>query len=223
MFTDGREKMLNTFARGHHAYTIGVIVYSCPFRDLKARTIATKSFFRQPFGTEAKLKLINQNIQYVSRLIIDPGYRHQGLADWLWSETLSRQTIPMIETLTTTPIRAAWLKRLGFRIYMNPPPNSIRKIKKAMHKAHLSGSALEIAEVAQKRIDRLLKDPKIKLDRSIHHFLSNFRNREHMTDGIERTMFVLSKIPYPNIYLVWFNPHIEQNPILKWIQRKSTV
>lgn len=203
-----------------HASLIAVIVYSSPLRDLRARTKATCGFFKQPASLSDQLKLINENILYVSRLVVDPRYRKLGLADWLWRETLKIQTIPIVESMTPLPVRKNWLERLGFQLHYNPTPQSIRKLKKAFEKAKLNQKCWNSPEIAQKRIDSLLKDDKIKLDRSLHHFLSNYRHREHMPDDIKRITFILSKIPYPNGYLIWFNPYINHNPVIDWVNNQ---
>lgn len=205
-----------------HASLVAVIVYSTPLRDLKARTTATASYFKQPTTLKERLELINKNILYVSRLVVDPRYRRLGIADWLWRETLKLQTVPVVESLTMLPVRKDWLESLGFSLYYSPTPQSIRRLKKAFKKAHLTGSCLKIPQVAQKRIDALLTDEKIKLERSLHDFLHQYRSHEHMPDSIERTAYILSKLPYPNAYLIWLNPHLEQNPITEWINKRKS-
>lgn len=201
-----------------HASLIGVIVYSTPLRDLQARTKATRGYFKQPATMSERLKLLNKNVLYVSRLVMDPRYRRLGLADWLWRETLQLQTVPMVESLTPLPMRKEWLKSLGFELFYNRTPDSIRKVKNALTKAHITGSALSVPQISQKRIDCLLSDERIKLEHSLHEFLSKYRSHEHMPKDLQRMMFILSKIPYPNGYLIWLNPHIDYNPVRNWIE-----
>lgn len=206
-----------------HASLIAVIVYTSPLRDLRARTVATSGFFKQPATLSERLRLINKNILYVSRLVVDPRYRRLGLADWLWRETLKLQTIPIVESLTPVPVRTSWLESLGFQLYYSQTPAPIRKLKNAFKKAHITGSCLSIPEVAQRRVRCLLKDERIQLDRSLHDFLSKYRHREHMDKDLKRMIFILSKIPYPNGYLIWFNPKIKPHPVIEWInQRKNS-
>lgn len=206
---------------GGHASLIAVIIYSMPMRDLKARTTATAGFFKQTSSLSERLHLLNKHVLYVSRLVVDPRYRQLGIADWLWRETLKVQTVSMVESLTPLPVREDWLKSMGFRIYYSPTPQSLRKLKKAFAKAHLTGSCLTVAEVAQKRINALASDKMVKLDRSLHHFLSNYKSHEHDTNSLERTRYILSKLPYPNGYLVWFNTHIDDNPVLDWVTARK--
>ncbi|GAH28554.1 unnamed protein product, partial [marine sediment metagenome] len=131
-------------------------------------------------------------------------------------------TIPIVESLTPLPVRKEWLESLGFQLFYNRTPDTIRKLKNAFRKAGLSGSCLTIAEVAQKRIDCLVKDERIKLDRSLHDFLSKYRGHEHSENDVKRTAYILSKIPYPNGYLIWFNPRIKPHPVTDWINRQKT-
>lgn len=204
-----------------HADLIGVIVYSSPLRDLRARTKATDGYFKRPTTTSEQLRLLNKNVLYVSRLVLDPRYRRLGLADWLWRETLKLQTVPIVESMTPLPVRKEWLESLGFKIYYNPTPQSIRKLKKAFAKAKINPKCWNCAEIAQRRIDALVHDDKVKLDRSLHHFLSNYRQHEHDPNSIKRTMYILGKLPYPNGYLIWFNPYIDYNPVLDWIHKRT--
>lgn len=205
-----------------HAELIGVIVYSTPLRDLRARTKATAGFFKQPKSLSDRLRLINKHISYVSRLVILPSYRLRGLGDWLWRETLKLQTTSVVESLTTMPVNEKWLNLLGFQVSYQPDPDSIRKLRNAFRRAHISDKCLTIPQIAQKRVDALLGDEKVKLERSIHDFMSKYRAREHMPNDIKRMTYILSKIPYPNGYLIWFNPYLDHNPVLDWINEQKT-
>lgn len=205
-----------------HAELIGVIVYSTPLRDLKSRTAATDGFFKQPKSLSDRLKLLNEHVLYVSRLIILPSYHRLGLADWLWRETLKLQTVSVVESLTPMPVNEKWLTSLGFQIFYNPTPDSIRKLKNAFRKAKVSEKCFNVPAIAQERIDALVGDEKVKLDRSLHDFISKYRAHEHDDNGVKRTTYILSKIPYPNGYLIWFNPHIDRNPVLDWINEQKT-
>lgn len=200
-----------------HAALIAVIVYSAPLRDLKARTTATGGFFKQPKTLSERLKLINKHALYVSRLVVLPSYRHLGLADWLWRETLKLQTVSIVESLTPLPVNEKWLKSLGFQIFYSPTPESIRRLKNAFRKARISEKCYTVPQIAQNRIDALNNDDRIRLDRSLHDFLSKYRAHEHDESGIKRTIYILSKLPYPNGYLIWFNPYLKHNPVLDWI------
>lgn len=205
-----------------HASLIAVIVYSTPLRDLITRTKATSGYFKQPETLSERLKLLNKEALYVSRLVVLPSYRHLGLADWLWRETLKLQTVSMIETMTPLPVNKEWLTSLGFQVHYSPTPQSIRRLKNAFRKARISEKCFTVPQIAQQRIDALLDDERVKLDRSLHDFLHNYRAHEHDEPGIKRTTYILGKLPYPNGYLVWFNPYIENNPVLTWINEQKT-
>jgi len=219
---DGSYNKKTDFPAAQHVETIGVIVYSMPLRDLKTRTTATRAYFKRPSTLSEQMKLLNRECLYVSRLIIDPRYAGQGLATWLWSETLKEQTVPMVESFSFIPVPQKWLEKLGFRVFLNPAPTSIRRLRKALKKAHITGSLLDIPKAAQERIDKLCSSDYVKLDRSLHHFLSNYKTHEHDQNSIERTLYILSKLSYPNRYLLWLIPHIKYKPVRNWFDNQHT-
>lgn len=208
--------------RHHHASLIAVIVYSAPIRDLRARTAATEGFFKQPETLSDRLKLLNRNVLYICRVIVLPNYRRLGLASWLLLETLKKQTVPIVESLTPTPVNERWFNRLGFQVYYNRTPDPIRKLKKAFQKADISEKSYAVPWAVHRRINALSDDARFKLNRSLHDFLSKYRSHEHDEPGLKRTTYILSKLPYPNGYLLWFNPHIETNPVLDWINEQKS-
>jgi hypothetical protein len=63
-------------------------------------------------------------------------------------------------------------------------------------------------------LDALTGQDKIDIEHTIATFLSKYRNASHVACGLKRSQFILSKVPPPQAYLIWFNPqndYLSQN------------
>ena len=187
---------------------IAVIVYRMPVSELRARSKPTGGFFDRPTHRSDRLKLINQNIRYLCRLIVVPQFRRLGIGTKLVSETLRLQTVPIVETLTPIDFTNRLFKKCGFEIhYMSAPP-WYRRFTNALRDIGLSDWNYMLPSTLQNRLDSLNNEQADFIENEIKQFLHHFRRKETIPPGIERTKFVLSKIPYPKAYLIWFNPTV---------------
>ncbi len=187
---------------------IAVIVFRSPIPDLLARHRATKGYFRRPGTVSARLKLVNAKIQYAARLIVDPRFRKLGLATWLQEESLSYQTVPIIETLTPIDWTNKIPLRAGFKMYQNPAPVWYRRFTAALYSIGLTTDSLSCPSAVQCRIETLYADQAKFIEHEFRQFLSRFRGHHDMPPGIDRTKYALSKCPYPEAYFIWFNPRV---------------
>lgn len=187
---------------------IAIIVYRQPIPELRPRTTATKGFFHQPAGKSDRLKLVNQKIQYIARLIVDPRFHKLGLATWLLKDTLERQTIPIVETLTPIDFTNKIFQKAGFKLYQTPAPPWYHRFTDALLSLGLTEESLSNPLAVQSRLDRLSPDQTKHIERQIHLFMHHYRHRDNMPRDINRTKFFISKIPYPHAYLIWFNPRV---------------
>ena len=190
---------------------IAVIVYRMPIPDLKPRTKATKGYFKRPPTVSARLKLVNQKIQYAARLIVDPRFHRLGLATWLQAETLRYQTVPIIETLTPIDWTNKIPLRGSFKIYHNPAPTWYRRFTNALFSIGLTADSLTSPIMVQNRINHLCTEKLSFINHEFKQFLSRFRGHHNMPPGIDRTAYALSKCPYPEAYFIWFNPRVPIN------------
>lgn len=190
---------------------IGVILYSMPIINLHGRTVATSNYFRSPRTDIGKLRLANQKIRYISRLIIDPRFQKLGLATWLLKDTLERQTVPIIETLTPIDFTNKMFQKQGFKLYNNPAPKWYRRFTSALLSANIRIEDLKCPPAVHYRIQHLSPRRKGFIEKEILLFVSHFHHRKGMINSLNRTAYFCRKIPYPEAYLIWFNPRVPLN------------
>lgn len=187
---------------------LAVIVYRMPFSQLRARTKPTDGFFNKPEKLGDRLKLLGENVRYIARVIVDPRFRRLGIATKLIKETLSLQGVPLIEAITPIDWTNRMFVKAGFTLYRNPAPVWYRKMMGGIKKIGLEPDFKLLPETLQHRINSLTRAQTKHFNWQIHDFMYHFRHRADMSQGIERTRFILSKIPYPEAYLIWKNPEL---------------
>lgn len=187
---------------------MAVIVYRQPLPSLRARTMATKGYFSQAPTIAGRLRIVNQKIIYIARLIVDPRFRKLGLATWLLDDTLQRQAHPLVETLTPIDFTNKIFQRAGFKLYQMPAPPWYQRFEDILLSLGINEQNLKIPFLVQNRIDRLKSDQYDHVDNEIRQFLHHFRHRRNMPAGIKRTKYFLSKMPFPQAYLLWTNPRV---------------
>jgi len=186
---------------------ISVIVYRQPIPDIRARTIATKGFFHEPASLSDRLRLVNRKIQYIARLITAPEFQKLGFATWLLRDSLERQAVPIVETLTPIDFTNKIFQRQGFRLYANPAPPWYARFKKVLLDIGLTEESFTTPFFVHNRIDKLPAGRRKTLEVKIRNFLRHFRRRTYEQHSIARTAFFLSKLQFPHAYLIWLNPH----------------
>lgn len=187
---------------------MAVIVFSMPIVNLHGRTTATSGYFRKPRTDIGKLRLVNKKIRYISRIIVDPRFRKLGLATWILKDTLSRQTVPIVETLTPIDFTNKVFQREGFKLYNNPSPDWYTRFTDALQNVQVKLDTLNCPPAVHFRIAHLPPTKKGFIENEILSFIQHFRHRKGMQNSLNRTAFFCSKIPYPNAYLIWFNPRV---------------
>lgn len=185
---------------------IGVHTFSMPMPNLRARTIATNGFFKIPKTRSEQMKLVNEKIRYASRIIIDPRFHNLGLAKWFIRDTLPKVGFPIIETLVPIDYTNRVFSKAGFEILHTPSPSYYRKLTDAISSMGLTVDFRLLPETFQKRLEKLVPEDRLFLEQTIEQFLSRFKSHHNMKPDINRAKFLLSKIFYPNCYLIWFNP-----------------
>jgi len=187
---------------------IGIICLSMPIVNLHGRTVATKRYFRQARTDIGKLRLVNKKIRYVSRIIVDPRFHKRGLGSWLLRDALERQTVPIVETLTPIDFTNKIFQKAGFKLYHTPSPDWYQRFTKALTEVHVDLDSISCPPVVHYRIQNVPAGQKKFIENEILRFIEHFRHRKGMKNSPERTAFFCSKIPYPQAYLIWFNPRV---------------
>jgi hypothetical protein len=190
----------------HFTDPVSVIVFTQPFPDITARTKATKGFFHQHDSRAANLKLLNNYVLYLARLITDPRYIKHGIATYLLKESLSRLTIPIVETLTPIDFTNRMYEKANFEIYYIPASPKYVRLMNAFTRVGLDVHDTTSHMLIDMRLELMPTEMRGFIEKEIRLFLGGFRNADRFKPGPERTKFILSKIPPPQAYLIWFNP-----------------
>jgi len=82
-----------------HDDLIGVIVYSGSYLNLKPRNMVFGERYVYTPGDSAKVRLINEEIARISRVVIHPKFRGIGLGAFLVRETLPKGKAKVVEVL----------------------------------------------------------------------------------------------------------------------------
>lgn len=187
---------------------MAVIVYKQPIPDIRPRRDATKKYFKIPPTEIDRLKLVNKKIQYIARLIVDPRFHKIGLASWLLKDSLERQTIPIIETLTPIDFTNKIFQKAGFKLYQTPAPAYYQKLKDALRNIGIQNQNLSSPTFIHARLKALDNPRSGAIEKEIKSFLNHFKSRRNMLPTFERTEYITTKLQYPNAYLIWFNPNV---------------
>lgn len=185
---------------------IGVILYSMPIINLHGRTVATSGYFRNARTEIGRLRLVNKKIRYISRFIVDPRFGKLGLGTWLLKDTLERQTVPIVETLTPVDFTNKIFQKQGFKLYHSPAPDWYLRFANALARVQVKLDTLNCPPAVHFRIQNLSPRQKGFIEKEILLFIAHFRHRKGMLSSPNRTAFFCSKIPYPQAYLIWHNP-----------------
>jgi GNAT superfamily N-acetyltransferase len=190
----------------HFPDPVAVLVLSPPLPYLKARNKATVNFFHQHASHADNLSVLNNYILYLSRLIVDPRYLRKGIATYLLKETLQRLTIPIVETLTPIDFTNRMYTKQGFELYYTPSPPKFTRLMQAFADTGLDVHDVTCHQLIDMRLEHLPPHRRLWIEKEIAVFLSGFRNAARFKPSPARTKFILSKVPPPQAYLIWFNP-----------------
>ena len=188
---------------------IGIILYSMPIVNLHSRTTATSGYFRKPRTEIGKLREINKKIRYISRFIVDPRFQKLGLGTWLLKDSLERQTVPVVETLTPVDFTNKIFQKQGFKLYHSPAPDWYARFLDALMIVNVKLETMCCPPAVHFRLQNLSKKQYRLIEKEILYFIEHFRHRKGMPNSPERTAYFCSKIPYPQAYLIWYNPRAE--------------
>jgi len=185
---------------------VAVVVYRMPVSELRARSKVTNGFFSEPKTRAGRLSLINQKVRYLCRLIVQPQFRKLGIGTKLVTETLPLQQVPIVETLTPIDFTNALFEKCGFEIHYLSAMPWYSRFTTALRNIGLADWNYLLPETLQNRLDNLDSSQSAYMENEIKQFIHHFGRKAALPPGIERTEFILSKIPYPQTYALWLNP-----------------
>lgn len=203
-------------ARSPHRFDIpdpvGVVVYKYPIPQMPGRNQATNYYFRKPDSNSERMKLVNSNIRYAARIIIDPRFRRIGLAKKLQQESLDQLTIPIVETLCPMDWTSNLLHYSGFKPYYCRPPKRYGRLKNKLELAGVSERVLSLPAIVNERLRFLSPSHKAEVEKEIKRFMEHWPKQYDMPDSLARTRFFLDKLNYPPVYWIWRNPKCKLLP-----------
>jgi hypothetical protein len=185
---------------------LAVLVLIQPIPDITARNKATAGFFKQNKSHKDNLRLLNDYVLYLARLITDPRFLRQGIATYLLKKTLEQLTCPIVETLTPIDFTNNMYVKAGFELHYQRAPLKFNRLMYAFRYVGLNVRDTTTRELIDGRLSTLPQQQRKYIEREIRTFLTGFRNADRFKPGPERTKFILSKVPPPEAYLIWFNP-----------------
>ncbi|MCK4998836.1 MAG: hypothetical protein KAS23_04845 [Anaerohalosphaera sp.] len=188
-----------------HGRVIGVVVYTMPVPSLQLRTIATDGRYYCPGDRVGTLRLINDNIRCISRVIIEPRYRGLGLAAWLVRETMFLLNVPVIESLAVMGRFNGFFNKAGFTSYDAPIPERCVRLTEALQMVSIDESMFVDPTAVHTYLSTLADERGVFIETQIKRFLQAYGKRAVMEAGIERTRYVLSKLTDRPVYYIWFN------------------
>lgn len=178
-----------------------------PFPEISARTKATAGYFHQYESHADNLRLLNKCMLYLTRLITDPRFLRRGLATKLVRESLELLDWPIVETLTPIDFTNHMYQNCGFELHYTPAPVKYTRLINAFRKIGLELTETTPPFQVEMILEKLSTTKRDYIENEIAKFLGGFRNAARFTPGMARTKFILSKVPPPQAYLIWFNPY----------------
>lgn len=198
-----RAKTPNT---GKFPDPLGIILYAVPIGEWQARKTALGDFFSQFESRAKRLSAINKYITYIARIIVDPRFFRLGIARTLLTESLKLQTHNLVETMTPIDWTKDMFEKAGFQHFYQPTPPAYYHMQQVFYRIGVPTEYWSNPDVVIQRIENLPRYESDLFNREAKKFLRRFRHHENETRGPDRIRYILSKIVYPNSYLLWHNP-----------------
>jgi GNAT superfamily N-acetyltransferase len=194
-------------ARRSGVKTVGVIVYRMPSMGCELRNAATGGVFAG-FDRVTGLSLVNKNVRYISRVIIEPRFRGIGLASRLVRETISEMDVAIVEAIAEMGMVNPFFEKAGMKAYAGKFPTRCARMQEAFSVVGIEKQELGDTANVQRKLEQLEGDEAAFIECEIRYFLEHYGKRRFMSAGLERTGFVLSKLARRPVYYIWFNPEI---------------
>lgn len=194
---------------------IAITLFKTPIGCLKARDRATNGYFTTGLNRSEQLRLINKNIRYVARLIVDPRFHRLGLGSRLMYESIRMQPVPIVESLTPIDFTNHILIKSGFKMYPMPAPTWYHDFISALESIGVPRNfhnSWNMPEVLESRIKNLDNAQRPFIEKKMDSFLHHFRNRHEFKTLSEKMAYIVKRIPYPEAYFIWYNPKVPLPP-----------
>ena len=187
---------------------VGVIVYRMPSMSVELRNVATGGIFTG-FGRGTGLRLVNNNVRCISRVVIEPRFRGLGLASRLVSQTMGKVGVKIVEAMAVMGRVNPFFEKAGMKCYRGSRQGSVERMVEAFSAIGVEREDLIDEGGVKERIGGLDSDKRDFIEREIGLFLLGYGRSRHLEGMEKRVSFVLSKLGERPLYYIWFNDDVD--------------
>lgn len=120
---------------------VAVLVESLPSLSCRLRDAALQDRYRC-LAVRSRAVLLNREVRTISRVVVDPRYRGQGLAVGLVREALRTATTAVTEAVAAMGKVSPFFERAGMRTYRRPPLPCDSRLMDVLRSSELGAAAL---------------------------------------------------------------------------------
>ena len=192
---------------GAHERTAGVIVYAMPVFNVAARNRATGNRYVGLGDRATALRLINQELRCISRVVIHPQYRRIGLARRLVEQTLPLAGTEMVEALAVMGKVNPFFERAGMTRYDGDFSGVAQRMAEAFEHVGIEQKQLVDPEALQGAIDSLGRNDRRLVIFEMCRFAQAYgRSGRKLTESLSRkelVEFVSNHVLSRPVYFLW--------------------
>lgn len=160
---------------------IGVIIYAMPVPSIALRNRATAQRYTG-LTRQMSLRLLNEELRCISRIVIHPQYRGIGLASHLVRQTLHRAGTIFVEALAVMGNINPFFERAGMTRYHCPPSPDSQRMISAFANVNINQDKLIDTTTLTKEIANLNTDNQRLIALEMKRFIQRFiKNKDHLT------------------------------------------
>ena len=134
---------------------VGVIIYGMPMRNVALRNWATGNRYSGWHDAATALRVLNQEVRCINRVVIRPEFRGIGLGQELVARTLPRAGTPLVEALAAMGRVNPFFERAGMTRYAGPVSPSSERMIEAFDQVGIGQSQLSDPACLQRAIEAL--------------------------------------------------------------------
>jgi len=165
-------KISRLVGRGERA--LGVIVYGMPVFSVALRNRATGNRYVWLGDRATTMRLINQELRCINRVVIQPQYRGIGLGHWLVAKTLPQAGTVMVEALAVMGKVNPFFERAGMRRYEGDFSTSAQRMVGAFEHVGIEQEQLVDSTVLLGAIGELEQDDQKLIVSEMYRFVQTF-------------------------------------------------
>jgi len=179
---------------------VGVIVYGMPIAELRARNVVLQRRYGGFADRRMGLRLLNQEMRCISRVVIHPQYRGIGLGAHLVRETLPQAGTRMVEALAMMGRVNPFFERAGMKRYEGVVSAAAERLLEALREVGIEKNQLTDPGRLREAIGVLEQEEKQFIKREIGKYAESYMQRKKKVDEIELAVEHVLRRP---VYYLW--------------------